>query len=194
METELDPDPFVEFGNWYDHALASGAPQPNAMTLATTVDDRPSARVVLLKHFDESGFVFFTNYQSQKGLEIARNPHVALCLVWLDLHRQVRIVGTADRVASGESDSYFATRPRGAQLAASSSPQSQILADRTELESRFREVENLAGDSVVRPADWGGFRVVPSTIEFWQGQPDRLHDRLRYRREGTDWIVERLAP
>ncbi len=194
LEEDVDPDPLVQFKKWFSEAHASGIAQPDAMTLATAVDEHPSARVVLLKHFDESGFVFFSNYQSQKGREIADNPNVALCFVWLELHRQVRIVGTAARIANNESDAYFVSRPRGAQIAASASPQSEILASRAELESNFARIEQEAGDPALRPSHWGGFRVVPATIEFWQGQPDRLHDRLRYRREAGNWIIERLAP
>lgn len=194
LEEDVDPDPLVQFKKWFSEAHASGIAQPDAMTLATAVDEHPSARVVLLKHFDESGFVFFSNYQSQKGREIADNPNVALCFVWLELHRQVRIVGTAARIANNESDAYFASRPRGAQIAASASPQSEILASRAELESNFARIEQEAGDPALRPSHWGGFRVVPATIEFWQGQPDRLHDRLRYRQEAGNWIIERLAP
>ncbi len=194
LEEDVNPDPLVQFKKWFSEAHASGIAQPDAMTLATAVDEHPSARVVLLKHFDESGFVFFSNYQSQKGREIADNPNVALCFVWLELHRQVRIVGTAARIANDESDAYFASRPRGAQIAASASPQSEILASRAELESNFARIEQETGDPALRPSHWGGFRVVPATIEFWQGQPDRLHDRLRYRREAGNWIIERLAP
>jgi pyridoxamine 5'-phosphate oxidase len=194
LEEDVDPDPVVQFKEWFNEARASGIAQPDAMTLGTAVDEYPSARVVLLKHFDESGFVFFSNYGSQKGREIADNPNVALCFVWLELHRQVRIVGTAARIANDESDAYFASRPRGAQIAASASAQSEILASRAELESNFARIERETGHPAVRPPHWGGFRVVPTTIEFWQGQPDRLHDRLRYRREADNWIIERLAP
>ncbi len=194
LEEDLDPDPVVQFKKWFSEAHASGIAQPDAMTLATAVDEHPSARVVLLKQFDDSGFVFFSNYESQKGREIADNPNVALCFVWLELHRQVRIAGSAAQIASDESDAYFASRPRGAQIAASASPQSEILASRAELESKFARIELEAGDPALRPSHWGGFRVVPATIEFWQGQPDRLHDRLRYRREAGSWIIERLAP
>lgn len=184
----------MEFGHWFDLAIASGIPQPNAMTLATVGNDQPSARIVLLKGFNESGFVFFTNHQSQKGQEIAGNPNVALCFVWLDLHRQIRILGAAQRVSDDESDSYFATRPRGAQIAASASSQSQVLSSRAELEDRFQQIEGSAGESVIRPTHWGGYRVVPTEFEFWQGQPNRLHDRLRYCGQDDDWIIDRLAP
>lgn len=194
VEDDLDSDPIVEFGKWFDDAHKRGAVQPDAMTLATIADGKPSARVVLLKQFDDSGFVFFTNYRSQKGQDIAGNPHVALCLVWLELHRQIRIVGTAEQIPAAESDAYFASRPRGAQIAAAASDQSEVLRDRAELEASFERLATATGAIVERPDHWGGYRVVPETIEFWQGQPDRLHDRLRYRRQDPGWIMERLAP
>ncbi len=194
VEDALDPDPFVVFRKWFNDAHERRAVQPDAMTLATVADGRPSARAVLLKQFDDSGFVFFTNYRSQKGREIAANPNVALCIVWLELHRQVRVVGTAEQITADESDAYFATRPRGAQIAAAASNQSSVLADRAELAAAFRRVEESVGQAVERPDHWGGYRVVPETIEFWQGQADRLHDRLQYRRQGSEWIRERLAP
>jgi pyridoxamine 5'-phosphate oxidase len=192
----VDADPIVEFRKWFAAAKAAGIANVNAMTLAT-VDDRgrPTARIVLLKEIDDTGFVFFTNYDSDKGAQLAKHPFAALVFHWDPLHRQVRVEGAVARVTPAESDAYFAVRPRGSQLGAIASPQSQVIADRALLEARVAEVAAAHPDGAPpRPAYWGGFRVVPDAIELWQGQPSRLHDRIRYRRSGGTWARERLAP
>jgi pyridoxamine 5'-phosphate oxidase len=196
---DLDAEPTVQFQRWFEEAVAVGVPEPEAMCVASIgADGAPSARMVLMKGVDLRGFVFFTNYQSRKGEELAANPRAALVWRWFLLERQVRVTGVAARASDAESDAYFATRPRGAQIGAWASPQSQVLAGRSELEARVDEVAerfSSGGDAVPRPPWWGGVRVVPETVEFWQGRASRLHDRLRYRRSGDDgWIVERLAP
>jgi pyridoxamine 5'-phosphate oxidase len=195
-ESDADRDPIEQFRRWFDEALAADLHEPNAMTLATsTPDGRPSARIVLLKGFDERGFVFYTNYEGRKGEELAANPRAALVLYWGELERQVRIEGGVSRVPGEESDAYFEGRPRGSQLGAWASEQSRPARDRGVLEERLRELEAEYGDrEVPRPPFWGGYRVEPEVIEFWQGRENRLHDRLRYRRSDEDWKVERLQP
>jgi len=199
-EAHVDPDPYRQFGRWFDEAVKAELPEPNAMTLATAgVDLRPSARIVLLKGFDARGFVFFTNYASRKGHELAAHPQAALLFHWSELERQVRIEGIAGKVDEAESDAYFAERPRPSRLGAWASPQSQPVAGRAALETRFAAVEAQyrdAGERIPRPAHWGGYRVVPETLEFWQGRSSRMHDRIRYRRdlESGGWIIDRLAP
>lgn len=196
-EGEMDRDPFRQFAVWFDAALAAHLTEPNAMALATaTPDGRPSARMVLLKGFDEHGFVWYTNYESRKGNELAANPHAALVFFWAELSRQVRIEGPVTSVAPEESDAYFHSRPRGSQIGAAASHQSQVLPSRELLERHAAELEaQYAGQEVPRPSNWGGYRLAPTLIEFWQGRPNRLHDRLRYRRlEDGSWLIERLSP
>jgi pyridoxamine 5'-phosphate oxidase len=193
---DLDPDPIVQFGHWFEAALLSDAPEPNAMTLATaTKDGLPAARIVLLKHFDQRGFVFFTNYESQKGTELAQNPHAALVLFWPALERQIRICGAVTRTSCEESESYFHARPIGSQVGAWASHQSQILARREELDARVQEFsDRFANQPIPLPPNWGGFRVTPSSLEFWQARPSRLHDRFRYTRANSGWRIDRLYP
>lgn len=197
-EDEVSDNPIVQFHLWFQHALEMKLPQPEAMTLATcTVDGRPSARMVLLRGYDERGFVFFTNYQSRKGRELEENPQAALVLFWEPLDRQVRIEGRVEKALPEESDNYFTSRPRGSRLGAWASPQSQILEGREELERRVAEAEERfrMQEIIPRPPFWGGVRVIPQVIEFWQGRESRLHDRIRFQRlEGEKWRMERLGP
>ena len=193
-EAELDTDPLRQFAVWFEEAGAAGVRAPEAMALATAAaDGRPSVRMVLLKGFDERGFVFFTGYESRKGAELAANPRAALLFYWDPLGRQVRIEGPVERVREEESDAYFRTRPRGAQISASVSPQSRVVDSRTALEAAAAELEARGGE-LPRPPPWGGFRVAPESYEFWQHRANRLHDRLRYSREEAAWKIERLAP
>jgi len=197
QESEVDRDPIIQFERWFNQALEAQLREPNAMTLATvTTEGRPAARVVLLKGFDHRGFVFYTNYTSRKGQELAQTPFAALVFWWADLERQVRIEGAVEKVAAQESDAYFHSRPRGSRLGAWASDQSQVVADRAALEERLRTLEEKYRDQEIpRPPHWGGYRLIPSVIEFWQGRPNRLHDRLRYsRQEDNHWLIERLAP
>jgi len=195
-EEDLDPDPFAQFGTWYRAALDAGLHRADAMTLATaTAEGAPSARMVLLKELDHRGFVFYTNYASRKGLELAANPRAALVFHWSEQHRQVRITGSVERLPRDISERYFATRPRGAQLAAWASRQSEVIRDRASLERRFVQLEaEYRGRVVPLPEHWGGFRLVPDSFEFWQGRENRLHDRLRYLPRDGGWKYQRLAP
>jgi len=196
-ETDLDPDPFAQFARWFDDARAAVKDLPEGAMLATSSHEgEVSVRVVLLKSFDEHGFVFYTNYNSRKGAQIHDNPRAALALWWPQLERQVRIEGGIVRTTEDESDAYFATRPRGSQLGAWASEQSKVIAGRGDLDARFEELSKCYPEGTIpRPPHWGGYRVIPIYFEFWQGRVDRLHDRFGYRlREANDWIIERLSP
>jgi pyridoxamine 5'-phosphate oxidase len=196
-EEDLAAEPFSQFRAWFDEIARSGVREPNAMTLATaTPDGRPSARMVLLKGFDARGFVFYTNFESRKGGELTANPYAALVFFWVELERQVRVEGRVERVSAEESDAYFASRPEGSRLGAWASQQSAVLPGRAPLEARYEELERrYDGREIPRPPFWGGYRVVPESVEFWQGRENRLHDRLRYRRQTDDsWVIERLSP
>lgn len=194
-ESALATDPLQQFNRWFDEALRAELPAANAMTLATVgADGAPSARIVLLKGADAQGFVFFTNYQSRKGRELAGNPRAALVFHWTDLEREVRIEGTVGKTSMAESDDYFSSRPLGSRHAAIASPQSEVVADRAVLESRFAAAAATHGGNPARPVHWGGYRLQPSSLEFWQGRPNRLHDRLLYTRSGERWKLQRLAP
>jgi len=193
----MDADPIKQFVRWFQEAEQVEVPLPNAMTLATSSrQNKPSARVVLLKSVDERGFVFFTNYESRKAQDLMENPLAALVFSWLHLARQVRVEGSVEPLDSSESDEYFASRPRGHQIEAHASPQSQVVKNRSFLEQQFEDVARTFEAQVVpRPLHWGGYRVVPEMVEFWQEGESRLHDRLRYRRDNSgDWVIERLAP
>ena len=196
-ETDVRPDPVAQFAFWFEEAQASQVAEPNAMTLATaTLDGRPSARTVLLKDFDNQGFTFFTNYDSQKGEDLAANPRAALLFTWLDLQRQIRIEGRVEKIDQEVSRMYFQSRPRASQIGAWASPQSHVIAGRevlqkleSDAEAKFSGIEKLP-----LPPNWGGYRVIPEVFEFWQGRMSRLHDRIHYTREGERWTIERLAP
>lgn len=196
LDTDLDKNPIQQFARWFEEAKQKQPQFPEAMTVSTASEGMVTSRVCLLKGFDEHGFVFFTNYNSRKGTQISENPRVSLCFFWPVLDRQVRVDGVAVKTTAEESDAYFATRPRGSQIGAWASCQSAVIPGRGDLDQRFRELEaNYTERQIPRPPHWGGYRVIPVEIEFWQGRPDRLHDRFVYRlREPKDWIIERLSP
>lgn len=192
---DLLPDPIEQFLRWFQEADENGQEEATAMVLSTASPAGvPSARYVLLRGLDERGFHFYTNFESAKARELDANPAAALTFGWLSLHRQVRVTGTASRLPDEAADAYFASRPRGARVGAWASPQSRPLAGREELERLVQEADARLGEDPARPGFWGGYAVKPDTVEFWQGRPSRLHDRLRYRAEGGAWVVERLAP
>lgn len=196
LETDVDPDPIAQFGRWMEAAIEAQLHEPNAMTVCTASSDGvPSGRLILLRGYGPEGFTFFTNYDSPKGHDLDANPNAALVFWWGALERQVRIQGRVERVDDATSDAYFATRPRGSQLGAWASAQSSVLPDRTVLEQRMQEVTaRFEGQDVPRPPYWGGYRVIPSVIEFWQGRQSRLHDRLCYTRTEVGWRIDRLSP
>jgi len=195
-KVEVDPDPIKQFQRWLQEAVAARLPEPNAMILATADrNGRPCARVMLLKECDAEGFAFFSNYQSAKGRQLAENPQAALVFLWLELERQVRVEGKVSPIAPAESEAYFRSRPRESRLGALASRQSQVVASRRILDERFQQLADCyPGDDIPMPAHWGGYRLRPELLEFWQGRQGRLHDRLRYRRRENDWLLERLEP
>ena len=197
LETDIAADPFIQFGRWWDDALKSELDEVNAMTLATaSLTGLPDARIVLLKTFTDAGFVFFTNYSSQKGKELAENPRACLVFFWKELERQVRITGSVSKISEGESDEYFNSRPVGSRIGAWASPQSSVIESREVIEKNIEKVEEqFFGAEITRPPHWGGYMVIPTVIEFWQGRTNRLHDRLQYSKmQDGSWKIERLAP
>jgi pyridoxamine 5'-phosphate oxidase len=196
LETHVDPNPFNQFSTWWNEALSAEIDEVNAMALSTVMPTgMPSSRIVLLKGYDEKGFVFFTNYNSHKGEALLHHPFASLLFFWKELERQVRIQGRCEKIAPEESDEYYYSRPLGSRLGAWASPQSQIIKDREVLETKAQELNVQYADGIVpRPPHWGGYRVVPDSIEFWQGRSSRLHDRLLYSKEDSTWTIARLAP
>jgi pyridoxamine 5'-phosphate oxidase len=195
-ESDVDLNPFVQFSRWYDEAVRSQVPEANAMALATaTSEGKPSARMVLLKGFDDRGFVFFTNYEGRKSSELLTNPHAALLFYWNELERQVRLEGTVEKTSRQESEDYFNTRPLESRLGAWASRQSEVIPGRSDLEQKVGDLkERYAGREVPAPPFWGGFRLQPEVFEFWQGRENRLHDRIRYSLQGGVWVIDRLSP
>lgn len=196
-EIDVHHDPLAQFDHWFREAMEAQMPEPNAMTLATAdAEGRPSARIVLLKGIDHQGFVFFTNYESRKGRELAENPQAALLFNWLELERQIRIEGRVERIDAQASEAYFQSRPKGSQIGAWASPQSRVITGRELLEEKMEELNDTFKheENLPLPPFWGGYRLRPECIEFWQGRENRLHDRIQYTRTDTGWKIERLAP
>ena len=195
-ESDVDHDPIKQFGKWFDEAMKAHVPEANAMSVATVgADGKPSSRILLIKEFDARGFVWFTNYASRKGQDLAANPHAALLFHWVELERQVRIEGRVEKVAAEESDAYYDSRPLLSRLGAIASEQSRPVDSRATMEQRFEKVKEQYGDHPARPAHWGGYRLVPESIEFWQGRSSRMHDRVLYTREADGaWRIQRLQP
>ncbi len=195
LEGTVESNPLDQFKVWWNEVMQSSIDEPNAMNLSTCSEGKPSSRIVLLKEVNEKGFVFFTNYNSRKGKDIEKNNFVSILFFWKELERQVRVEGKAEKISTGKSDAYFASRPRESQVGAWSSPQSTVIHDRSILEKNEELYsEQFQNKNIERPQHWGGYLVIPQQIEFWQGRPGRLHDRLRYSLQGEQWIIERLAP
>ena len=195
-EAEVEPDPTVQFATWFRQAMEAGIPEANAMSVATVgANGRPSSRILLIKDFSREGFTWFTNYRSRKGQDLEAHPYAALLFHWVELERQVRIEGRVEKLAEAQSDAYFQSRPLGSRLGALASDQSETIASRDLLEQRFAQAEASHGDQPVRPPHWGGYRLIPDRMEFWQGRPSRLHDRIVYtRQQDGAWLRERLQP
>ena len=195
-ENEVDANPINQFSIWWNEAISSSIDEVNAMTLATaSIEGKPDARIVLLKGYDEKGFVFFTNYESRKALEMAANPFATLVFFWKELERQVRIEGAVEKISAADSDAYFQLRPEGSRIGAWASPQSRVIDNREILEENVKQLGIKYGEGFIpRPEHWGGYLVAPTQIEFWQGRSSRLHDRILYRRENDAWVIKRLAP
>lgn len=194
-ETDTNPDPIIQFSNWFEEARKAEVPEANAMSVSTvSADGRPSSRILLIKDFGAEGFTWFTNYHSRKGHELEARPYAALLFFWIPLERQVRIEGRVERVAAAESEAYFNSRPVGSRLGAIASSQSAAIADRAALEQQYEAAQKQYGDQPQRPANWGGYRLVPDVMEFWQGRPSRLHDRIQYVKQENGWIRQRLQP
>ncbi|MEV0581495.1 pyridoxamine 5'-phosphate oxidase [Nonomuraea sp. NPDC050310] len=195
LESEMAADPFAQFAIWFQEALAAGLPEPNAMVVATaSAGGRPSARTVLLKGYDERGFVFYTNYESRKGRDLTENPRASLLFPWHPIRRQVRVEGSVVRLTQADSAEYYNSRPYGSRIGAWASRQSAVVRSREELDERYEKLAARWPEEPPVPDFWGGYRVIPSEVEFWQGQTDRMHDRLRYRAAHPGWVLERLAP
>ncbi|MEJ5262223.1 MAG: pyridoxamine 5'-phosphate oxidase [Ignavibacterium sp.] len=194
IESKINPNPFKQFENWFEEVLKSNIYEPNAMILATALDNKPSARVVLLKGFDETGFKFYTNYLSRKGKQISSNPNAALLFYWMELERQVRIEGKIQKLSREESLEYFNSRPLESRLGALASNQSEVIPDREYLEKKFNQMKDLYGENPPMPENWGGYKLIPDLFEFWQGRPNRLHDRIVYERHESNWKIYRLSP